>query len=98
MVCMLMINLILIGVLLPRASERSPFDGSCCGGGYSVVDSLPPSPTDSEPPPPPRYRVVMLGDAGVGKTALVSQFMTSEYMHTYDASLGKSNVFYSLML
>lgn len=37
-----------------------------------------------------RYRVVMMGDAGVGKTALVSQFMTSEYMHTYDASLGKS--------
>lgn len=36
-----------------------------------------------------RYRVVMMGDAGVGKTALVSQFMTSEYMHTYDASLGK---------
>lgn len=32
----------------------------------------------------------MMGDAGVGKTALVSQFMTSEYMHTYDASLGKS--------
>lgn len=37
-----------------------------------------------------RYRVVMLGDSGCGKTALVSQFMTSEYMHTYDASLGKS--------
>lgn len=36
-----------------------------------------------------RHRVVMLGDASVGKTALVSQFMTSEYMHTYDASLGK---------
>lgn len=36
-----------------------------------------------------RYRIVMLGDTGVGKTALVSQFMTSEYMHTYDASLGK---------
>lgn len=35
-----------------------------------------------------RYRVVMMGDAGTGKTALVSQFMTSEYMHTYDASLG----------
>lgn len=40
-------------------------------------------------PPQRRYRVVMMGDAGVGKTALVSQFMTSEYMHTYDASLGK---------
>lgn len=37
----------------------------------------------------PKYRVVLLGDAGVGKTALVSQFMTSEYMNTYDASLGE---------
>lgn len=36
------------------------------------------------------HRVVMMGDSGVGKTALVSQFMTSEYMHIYDASLGKS--------
>lgn len=35
----------------------------------------------------PKYRVVLLGEAGVGKTALVSQFMTSEYMNTYDASL-----------
>lgn len=32
---------------------------------------------------------MLFGDAGTGKTALVSQFMTSEYMHTYDASLGK---------
>lgn len=75
-----------------RASERSPFEGSCCGAGYANVDSLPATPDDSEnldPPPPARYRVVMLGDAGVGKTALVNQFMTSEYMHTYDASLGK---------
>lgn len=32
----------------------------------------------------------MMGDAATGKTALVSQFMTSEYMHTYDASLGMS--------
>lgn len=36
-----------------------------------------------------KYRVVLLGDSGVGKTALVSQFMTSEYINTYDASLGK---------
>ncbi|XP_017466091.1 PREDICTED: uncharacterized protein LOC108358992 isoform X12 [Rhagoletis zephyria] len=75
-----------------RASERSPFEGSCCGGGYANVDSVPSSPDDSEslePPPPPRYRIVMLGDSGVGKTALVNQFMTSEYMHTYDASLAR---------
>lgn len=39
-----------------RASERSPFEGSCCGKGYTAVDSLPPSPTESsEIPPPPRY-------------------------------------------
>lgn len=78
-----------------RASERSPFEGSCCGAGYANVDSLPASPDESEnleAPPPARYRVVMLGDAGVGKTALVNQFMTSEYMHTYDASLGKLTV------
>ena len=38
-------------------------------------------------------QVVLLGESGVGKTALVSQFMTSEYMNTYDISLGKSNYF-----
>ncbi|XP_068895386.1 uncharacterized protein [Tenebrio molitor] len=67
------------------SGERSPFDGSCCGSGYHTVDSTPlGSPEEMEVP---KYRVVMLGDAGVGKTALVSQFMTSEYMNTYDASL-----------
>ncbi|CAH1111291.1 unnamed protein product [Psylliodes chrysocephalus] len=67
------------------SGERSPFDGSCCGSGYHTVDSTPlGSPEEAEVP---KYRVVMLGDAGVGKTALVSQFMTSEYMNTYDASL-----------
>ncbi|KAK4885913.1 hypothetical protein RN001_002184, partial [Aquatica leii] len=67
------------------SGERSPFDGSCCGSGYHTVDSTPlGSPEEAEVP---KYRVVMLGDSGVGKTALVSQFMTSEYMNTYDASL-----------
>ncbi|KAF5282288.1 hypothetical protein FQA39_LY17650 [Lamprigera yunnana] len=67
------------------SGDRSPFDGSCCGSGYHTVDSSPlGSPEETEVP---KYRVVMLGDSGVGKTALVSQFMTSEYMNTYDASL-----------
>lgn len=35
------------------------------------------------------YKVVMLGATGVGKSSLVSQFMTSEYLHAYDTSLGK---------
>ncbi|XP_035452274.1 uncharacterized protein LOC118277540 [Spodoptera frugiperda] len=70
-----------------RASDRSPFDGSCCSG-YRPVDSASlDTPDEDEMDPIPKYRVVLLGDAGVGKTALVSQFMTSEYMNTYDASL-----------
>lgn len=70
-----------------RLSERSPFDGSCCGGYAGGGDDSKSLSSDSDPSPPPRYRVVMMGDSGTGKTALVSQFMTSEYMHTYDASL-----------
>ena len=31
----------------------------------------------------------MMGMNETGKTALVSQFLTSEYMNTYDASLGE---------
>lgn len=31
----------------------------------------------------------MLGDTAVGKSSLVSQFMTSEYLHAYDTSIGK---------
>lgn len=34
-------------------------------------------------------RVVVLGAPGVGKTALVTQFMSSEAMSTYETSLGK---------
>lgn len=71
-----------------RASDRSPFDGSCCSG-YRPVDSasLTTPEDDDLEQQVQKYRVVLLGDSGVGKTALVSQFMTSEYMNTYDASL-----------
>lgn len=39
-----------------------------------------------------RYRVSVLGENDTGKTALVSQFLTSEYINTYDASLGQSDI------
>nr|XP_034174616.1 uncharacterized protein LOC117601659 [Osmia lignaria] len=65
------------------SGERSPFEGSCCSGQGVGADS-----TESDDMEGiSKYRVVLLGDSGVGKTALVSQFMTSEYMNTYDASL-----------
>lgn len=40
----------------------------------------------SNPGPNP-YRVLMLGGPAVGKSSLVSQFMTSEYLHAYDTSI-----------
>ncbi|CAO1329724.1 unnamed protein product [Diamesa hyperborea] len=33
------------------------------------------------------FRVLMLGGAACGKSSLVSQFMTSEYLHAYDTSI-----------
>ena len=37
----------------------------------------------------PKYRVCLLGHQTVGKSSLVTQFLTSDYMNTYDASLGE---------
>ncbi|CAH1364688.1 unnamed protein product [Tenebrio molitor] len=38
-------------------------------------------------PGPTPYKVLMLGGPAVGKSSLVSQFMTSEYLHAYDTSI-----------
>jgi hypothetical protein len=68
------------------------------GGGSSYPGSARTSATASlassresstSNPGPTGYRVVMLGSAGVGKSSLINQFMTSEYLHAYDTSLGK---------
>lgn len=40
-------------------------------------------------PGPAPFRVLMLGGPAVGKSSLVMQFMTSEYLHAYDTSIGK---------
>ena len=40
--------------------------------------------------PPPRFRVCLMGESQVGKTSLVSQFLSSDFLNTYDASLGKA--------
>ena len=40
-------------------------------------------------PPPRRYKVTMLGAPGVGKSALTSQFLSSDHMNTYD-NVGES--------
>ncbi|CAG7823295.1 unnamed protein product [Allacma fusca] len=69
------------------SGERSPFDGSCCGSSAVSSDS-----EQSVAEKLAKFRVVLLGHSGVGKSALVSQFMTSEYINTYDVSLGKVKV------
>uniref|UniRef100_A0A6P7GKS1 Uncharacterized protein LOC114338005 n=1 Tax=Diabrotica virgifera virgifera TaxID=50390 RepID=A0A6P7GKS1_DIAVI len=38
-------------------------------------------------PGPTPYKVLMLGGPAVGKSSLVLQFMTSEYLHAYDTSI-----------
>ena len=43
-------------------------------------------------PPPERFRVAMLGASGVGKSALTSQFLSSDHMNTYD-NVGKNKNF-----
>lgn len=58
-----------------RLSERSPFDGSCCGAGYAGGDDTKSCSSDSEPTPPPRYRVVLLGDSATGKTGECNEIL-----------------------
>ncbi|XP_024937752.1 uncharacterized protein LOC107264809 isoform X2 [Cephus cinctus] len=53
----------------------------------SAAGSLASSRESSASQGPTRYRVLMLGAPAVGKSSLVSQFMTSEYLHAYDTSI-----------
>lgn len=75
-----------------RHSNNSPWEGSCCGSSHNNVS------TETSADEAAKYRAVLLGDSGVGKTALVSQFMTSDYMNTYDASLGESTIQTAFMI
>ena len=49
------------------------------------------APSVTSSPSPPIFRVLFIGDRGVGKSAIVQQFMTSEYMGAIDASFGRYN-------
>ena len=42
-----------------------------------------------EKDPNQKMRVCMMGDAEVGKSSLVSQFMTSDHIKDFEASLGQ---------
>lgn len=55
----------------------------------SAAGSLASSRESSASQGPAPYKVLMLGAPAVGKSSIVSQFMTSEYLHAYDTSIGE---------
>lgn len=64
----------------------------------SAAGSLASSRESSASQGPAPYRVLMVGSGAVGKSSLVSQFMTSEYLHAYDTSIGEFYVSFITVL
>ncbi|KAK9716816.1 Ras family [Popillia japonica] len=64
------------------------------GGGGSPL----PLEDEIEPTPITSYVVALLGANGVGKSALISQFMTSEYINAYERQKDLGNQTVSIML
>jgi len=71
------------------SDEKSLFEGSYYKGQEISTDDEENIST---------YRVVVLGDCCVGKTALCIQFTSNEYINTYDANLGKCTLARRTML
>lgn len=78
-------------IILFFSTEQLPAAVSAAGSARTSAScSLASSRESSTSAPGPNpYRVLMLGGPAVGKSSLVSQFMTSEYLHAYDTSIGK---------
>lgn len=70
------------------STEQLPTAVSAGSARTSATCSLASSRESSTSQPAPNpYKVLMLGGPAVGKSSLVSQFMTSEYLHAYDTSI-----------
>ena len=59
------------------------------GGSNTTSARASPVQSDIEEDEQSKFRVCMMGESQVGKTSLVSQCLTSDYMNTYDTSLGE---------
>lgn len=74
---------------------------ACSEGGGAQEDAEEDDDVTGDPvaPPPqsicesglPSYTVLVMGDHGVGKTALLQQFMTSEFMAAIETSFGENS-------
>lgn len=71
-----------------RSRSNSLCPPTMLGGGGSPL----PLEDEIEPTPITSYVVALLGANGVGKSALISQFMTSEYINAYERQKGKFKV------
>lgn len=65
----------------PRSEQRLSVSSAYSTGEPSLTGS-----GETNSSQNPRYRVLMTGALGVGKTALTNQFLTSEYTNAYDSS------------
>ena len=70
----------------PPTTPASSFTSS--GHTSPALSQSPPVGPTSAPSSPTVHHVVPLGGIGVGKTALVRQFLSSEYMNGYDTAGG----------
>ncbi|GFX58270.1 uncharacterized protein TNCV_4050281 [Trichonephila clavipes] len=71
-----------------RSNNSVASTGSNVTGGTGCASSAT-SCSSGQPSVTPPKKVIMMGNVGVGKTSLVTQFMSSEYMNAYDSSLGE---------
>ncbi|KAF5282519.1 hypothetical protein FQA39_LY04926 [Lamprigera yunnana] len=79
------IGLVMAGICTEQLPGATSAAGSARTSASCSLASSRESSTSAPGPVP--YKVLMLGDPAVGKSSLVSQFMTSEYLHAYDTSI-----------
>ncbi|XP_045606381.1 ras-like protein family member 10B [Procambarus clarkii] len=77
---------------------------SCCQGGRRAPSSssgdAPPPLNGHLPPPPPSQliKVVVLGATGVGKTAIIKQFVHNEFPASHQPTRGRANHWPSVLV
>ncbi|KAL3190889.1 hypothetical protein MRX96_019136 [Rhipicephalus microplus] len=75
-------------------TDRATFALACLEPAGPSLSGLPPEVVvtrSTEPADLARYRILVLGAREVGKTSLINQFMTSEYIYAYDSSVDEEN-------
>lgn len=75
-------------------TDRATFALACLESAGPSLSGLPPEVVvtrSAEVADLARYRILVLGAREVGKSSLINQFMTSEYIYAYDSSVDEQN-------